>query len=116
MEERYHARRLHARKVNRWKGRFEGLMHELERRHHPIRHDVRDGDIQEALDVAIQDVCLRMTPLSPQEARLPGNERYTTPPLQDDVALALGGRIYGVVRWTPDGPRVHKFFLDSPTR
>jgi hypothetical protein len=110
IKERWRARSQRARQVTRWKSRVVALIPELDPQHHPIRHDINDGDIQETLDVAIQDICLRMTPLSPQERQNPGNRAYTHAPLADDVALACGGRILAVVFATATGPVVHRFF------
>jgi hypothetical protein len=95
--------------------RIEAMIPELDRQHHPIRHDINGGDIQETLDVAIADVCMRMTPLSPQERQDPLNKGYTLPPLTDDVALVCGGRILAVV-FAANGPVVHRFYPTNPAK
>ncbi len=105
-----------ARRRRRWMTRIEAMIPELDRQHHPIRHDIDGGDVQEALDVAIADVCMRMTPLSPEEREDRMNKEYTLPPLAVDVALGCGGRILAVVFATPNGPVVHRFFPSIPTK
>jgi hypothetical protein len=81
----------------------------MQRTHGPIAHEVDGRNIAEALELAIEDVCRRMQPLSPTERQDPKNEGYWLPPLTDDVALAVGGRIAAVVFASPDGPEVIRY-------
>jgi hypothetical protein len=98
----YEQRNRRIRAVNRWRSEVVALIPELRRTHQPIQ----GRNIAEALEVAIEDVCQRMSPLSPQEMQDPGNEAYSLPRLTDDVVLAVDGRIAAIVFASPDGPEV----------
>jgi hypothetical protein len=85
------------------------LMPELRHTHHLNGHEIDGINIAEALELAIDDVCRRMRPLSVEEKQDPANQDYWLPPLTDDLALAVGGRIAAVVFASPDGPEVVRF-------
>jgi hypothetical protein len=91
-------RRLNAlaRKINRRKTCIEARIPGPERRYHTIRHDIADGDLEDALQRAIGEVCVRMILQVPT-------------PLVDDVALTVAGKIVAVVRAFPEGPKVYLF-------
>jgi hypothetical protein len=74
------------------------------------RHDIENGNIQEALDAAIHEICLAMTPLSPEELTNPANKAYPRSSLGDDVVLVCGGKVLAVVVATPSGPQVFRFY------
>jgi hypothetical protein len=91
-------RRLNAlaRKINRRKTCIEARIPGPERRYHTIRHDIADGNLEDALERAIEDVCARMMLQVPAL-------------LSEDVALTVAGRIVAVVRALPEGPKVYRF-------
>ena len=61
------------------------------------RHDIEDGNVEEALDAAIEWARLKMTPLSERELRDPANKAYSRILLTDDVLLCRAGRLLAVV-------------------
>jgi hypothetical protein len=106
----YHQINLRVRRINRWKSGIAGWIPQLDRKHHPIRHDIAGGNLEDALERAIDDVCARMTPLSAAEIQDYHKVGRMLPSLLcDDVALAVGGKIVAVIRALPTGPVVYRF-------
>jgi hypothetical protein len=99
----YHDLNRDAQRINRWKGRVVALMSELVPWHNPIRHEIREGDLEDALERAIEDVVTRMTP-RPDE-----DEDDAPSVLTDDVALAVGGKIVVLIKYSTVGPVVYRF-------
>jgi hypothetical protein len=108
IESRWRKRSQRARQKTRWRTRVEAVVQREDRVHVPFRHDI-DGDLTEALEGAIEQARLAMTPLSEPELRNPGNRNFSFIPITHDIVLASAGKVLAIVFATADGPRVHRF-------
>jgi hypothetical protein len=113
---RWSDRSRRARQRTRFKTRVEAMVQDLHGVRVLTRHDIDDGNLQEALDAAIDQARLAMTPLSEAELRNPGNRNFSFLPIAHDIVLASAGKVLAIVFATADGPRVHRFYPTVPTR
>jgi hypothetical protein len=108
LESRLHSRSCRARRRTRWQTRIEAIVQGLHGVQVLSRHDIEDGNVEEALDAAIEWARLKMMPLSEQELRDPGNKAYSRILLTDDVLLCRAGRLLAVVSAATRGKVVQR--------
>jgi hypothetical protein len=102
-----------ARQKTRWQTRIEAVTQDLHCIRVANRHDLEDGDLDGALEAALEENVLNQTPLSAEETQLIGNRGYAISSRPKDVALFWRGKLVAAVLSTPDGPVVHRFVTQT---
>ncbi len=108
LESRLHSRSQTARRRTRWQTRIEAIVQGLHGVQVLSRHDIEDGNVEEALDAAIEGVRLKMTPMSARSSRTRPTRRTPGSCSTDDVLLCRAGRLLAVVSAATRGIVVHR--------
>ena len=80
-----------------------------------IADEIKDGDVEAALERAIADIRGAMQPLTPEEISSHVAAGVEDPrPLQQDVALTHGGRVLVLIQAAASGPVVTRIGATGP--
>lgn len=107
---RWQRRNERARRKTRWRTRIEAVAQTADRVRVVSRHDIDGDDIQGALDAAVEEITMLMTPLTTGESKDRSNRRYADGPLAEDVSFVWAGKVLAVARATGGTPAIHLFF------